>query len=490
MPRLVGSETIAGSRLLVLRDPPSALALRTGSTCLYPGEHLDIAINVNVAHASLRELSTLRVVVHHPAGERVLLDSHDPASLFWKEDQPRPAMLESGYVDGRQLISISCDATGIPIHPADDPVRDCAIVASLFGTNGAVIVTVRSEPFGFVQKPSLPALPDTIQRTSVSASGTFQVNGKPFFFHPFPLEKTDLGSVSRALNFPKSHKILPLPFPKDLIFPIDQDATWKQTVQTFVTAHRTDPKLFAWCFAHDGETMMWFDKWRDMAACQRKVAAWVRELDPNHSIISAEWLFGTGTLDAASARQFDFLDEVDVEPGLSWLPDVNAIRAAASQASARNPCVVAGLECYYYESPGTLRWRMYEALRRGASDVGICPSNMLTPSPENISFLRCLYAEELGLEPMLAASAPAKAALCDDPNVTVWEREQGSVRYVIVQGNRKAAKIGERFTVRLPSSPNVVDVLFEGRTLKSAGLSFSDVLDDATTVHVYRAGLK
>src|SRR5260221_8925036 len=84
---------------------------------------------------------------------------------------------------------------------------------------------------------------------------------------------------------------------------------------------------------------------REMASCQRKAAGWAREIDPNHLILSAEWLFGTGTMDVASAGQFNYLDELDVEPALSWLPNGDAIRQSAIQNSARIPCVVAGLEC-------------------------------------------------------------------------------------------------------------------------------------------------
>lgn len=87
--------------------------------------------------------------------------------------------------------------------------------------------TATSEPFGFMQRPAMPALPNAITRTSVSDSGLLLANGEPFFFRPFPLEKTDLGGISRTLNFPKTHKILSLPFPQNLVVPADQEGTWK-----------------------------------------------------------------------------------------------------------------------------------------------------------------------------------------------------------------------------------------------------------------------
>ena len=388
-----------GSFFYGTADAP--ISIRTDSTCVYPGEKLSIGINVNVARESLGEIAICRIVLHSATHESTLLETKDIAANFWKEDQPRPGLLEAGVVSGRQLITLSCDCTELPIRPATDPFREWNIVATLLDTAGKVIGSAASEPFALVARPPAPSLPEKIRQTHISPAGVLLVNGSPFYFRPFPLEKTDLGAVSRLVNFPKTHKTLPLPFPKELTFPAGEDELWKKKVQSFVDRNRGDPKLFAWHFDHNGETMMWFDRWREMAACQRKVADWTRERDPDHVILSAEWLFGTGTLDTNSARQFDFLDELDVEPALSWLPDVNAIRESGHNHANRDICVVEGLECYHYQPLDALRWRMYEAMGYGASDVGICPSNMLAPRPEAVTFLRTLYAEELCLETML-----------------------------------------------------------------------------------------
>ena len=85
------------------------------------------------------------------------------------------------------------------------------------------------------------------------------------------------------------------------------------------------------------------------------------EVDPDQVILGAEWLFGTGHADPEAARPFDFLDELDVEPALSWLPDCHAVR----QAIGRPVAIVAGLECYHYETLAQLRWRMYERCGKG-----------------------------------------------------------------------------------------------------------------------------
>ena len=369
-------------------------------------------------------------------------------------------------------------------------MRDCDVIVTLKDKAGKVIARQASEPFGFLRRPPPPTLPERISRTTVSADGTLLVDGRPFFFRPFPLEKTDLGSVSRRLNFPGTHKILPLPFPKELVFKPAEDDLWKKNVQAFVKANRGDPKLFGYFFDHNGETIMWLDGWRDMAACQRKAAGWAREVDADHVILGAEWLFGTGTLTADAARHFDFLDVLDVEPAAGWAPDGRAVREAVRQGAGRGACVVAGLECYHFEPLAELRWRMYEALRRGSNDVGICPSGMLAPRPEAITFLRGLYGEELALGPMLAAADPAAPSRCDDPALDLWERQDGRTRWLVVlrHGDPKGAAKAATFT--LPGAAAKVEVLFEGREVPARGPSFSDELRGPSAVHVYRITLE
>ena len=109
---------------------------------------------------------------------------------------------------------------------------------------GKVVAEQESEPFGFLTRPLPMILPGKIERTAVSPGGLLLVNGKPVFFRPFPLSKTDLVSVSRMLHFPKTHKLLPLPFPKEMVFKPGEDAFWKQTVQERVRANKSDGKLF------------------------------------------------------------------------------------------------------------------------------------------------------------------------------------------------------------------------------------------------------
>jgi len=98
--------------------------------------------------------------------------------------------------------------------------------------------------------------------------------------------------VGRTLNFPGTHKILALPYPRSCCSGQDDDL-WKKKVQDFIRDKKGDPKLFGYYFVTMGKRRFWFEKWKEMAACQRKVAGWVREIDANHVIMSASWLFGT-----------------------------------------------------------------------------------------------------------------------------------------------------------------------------------------------------
>lgn len=469
---------------LAFGTPPSPVAVRATSTYAYPDERVDVGVNLNVTRKSLaEEVGGCRVTVKHPGGERVLLDTPDVLKALWTPDAPRPVMLDEGHVDARNLIALSIDPAGLPVHPYNAPVRDCTVVVTLTDKAGKTIAERASEPFGFMRRPPAGlSLPETIESTSVSPAGLMLVNGRPFFFHPFPTEKADLGGMSRTHHFPKTHKILPLPFPEELLFKPDEDAAWKQKVQDFVRQSKDDPKLFGYYFAHNGETTFWFDAWREMAACQRKVTGWAREVDSKHLILSAEWLFGHGALKPEAARHFDFLDVIDVEPGLRWTPDSHAVR----QAIGRPVAIVAGLETYYSQPPALIRWRAYEALRQGASDVGICPSAMLYPKPETVSFLRGLYGEMAGLEPMLAAPPPPQPAACDSPAVTLWERQDGATRYLVAMRGGEDKPVGP-VTFTLPAPVTKVEVMFEGRQIAPAGgKTFSDTLAVPYTTHVYR----
>jgi hypothetical protein len=464
--------------------PASPIALRLGGSYAYPDEKMDVGVNLNITRATLNEVASCRVVVVHPKGEKLLLQTEAVAQAFWTPDQDRPRLLAGGFVDARDLLSLSIAGEGLPLHPHTNPVRDCRVTVTLEDQAKKLIARQTSEPFGFLERPAAPQLPDVIRKTEISEGGTLLINGKPFVFNCFPYGPTDLGSVSRTLNFPRTHKVLPLPFPKELTFKPDEEAGWKQKVQDFVKANKDDPKLFGYFFNHDGETSFWLKEWQEMARCQRKVAAWVRELDGNHVILGANWLFGHEGLTPEAGKHFDFLDVIDVEPGLTWTPDCHGVRKAAG----RPVSMVAGLECYYFQPINVLRWRVYEALRQGANGIGICPSGMLGPRPEIISFLRGLHGEVEGLRPMLASKPPAEAARVSNPDVTLWERQDGKTRYLVaLVGDRKGADRELQVSFTLPMKTGRVEVLFEGRTLAAEGGRFTDTFAKPYTVHVYRA---
>jgi hypothetical protein len=202
--------------------------------------------------------------------------------------------------------------------------------------------------------------------------------------------------------------------------------------------------------------------------------------------MSAEWLFGHEGLTPESAVPFKFLDVMDVEPGQEWTPDCHAVR----EATGRPTAVIAGLECYYFQPLELIRWRCYEALRQGASGLGICPSGMLRVSPEKVSFLRGLYGELVALEPAIAGSSPTEKTRCQHPGIVVWEKLDGEVRYTFaMRGKRQPNETYGKVEFTLPGSAeksDKLDVLFEGRSVKLSDGKFSDDFDTPYTVHVYR----
>ncbi len=473
---------ISGSVSLTFAAPAAPVSIRMGNICLFPSEKLEVGINLNLAKATIALVKNCKVVVEHPGGDKMMLDTEDvPGAMAGGKETP--SLLREGYVDARNLVDLVVDTSGLPVHSAANPMRDCVVRVTLKDAAGKTMFTQESEPFGVMERPAMDALPATITQTKIGEGGWLTVNGRPFSFRPFPLDNTDLGNMSRRSNLPKECKILPLPFPKELKFAAGSDEEWKKKTQEFVGANKGDPKLLGYFFDHDGETTFWFDDWKQMAACQRKVVGWAREIDSNHVIMSAQWLFGHGALKPAMAEYFGFLDVIDVEPGLTWTPDANAFREKAG----RPVCVVAGLECYHYQSPNVLRWRMYEAMRQGVNDIGICPSGMLSARPESVSLLRSLYAESAALRAALSAPTPKVATACDNGAVRVWERETAAGRYVIAmrESDGESDSVTAKFT--LPVDSDKVEVLFEPRKVTAADRSFTDVFGKYA-VHVYRVG--
>jgi hypothetical protein len=462
--------------------PPAALTVALDALYVYPEENLTAAINFHVASGSLSSVHC-RIVLKTPSGEQELLPTGEVWSRLWQSGQPRPAMLDNGYADARDLLPLSIPAEKLPRHPFNHPVRDCQLVVTLLDSAGKTVATHESTPFGCIETPQLPGLPEKITRTEVNKSGTILVNGRPYVFNMFPVnDKMDLGNISRLVNFPPTHKILPLPFPKELIFNDADEPAWKEKVEAFVRANKHDPKLFAYHFAHNGETSFWFDQWKQMAACQAKVTGWVRQLDPNHMVMSAHWLFGHGALTPEAAEPFGFLNTLDVEPGLTWTPDSRAVRGVTKRPVA----VIAGLETYYFQSLEVLRWRTYEALRQGANGIGICPSGMLRLSAEKVSFLRGLAGEINGLEGAIVGPEPSEKTTCEQPAITVWEKQDGKTRYVIAMRGAEPGTGPVEAQLTLPKPAASVGVQFEGRTLAAPKRSFKDSFDTPYTVHVYR----
>lgn len=143
------------------------------------------------------------------------------------------------------------------------------------------------------------------------------------------------------------------------------------------------------------------------------------------------------------------------------------------------------MECYHFQPPEVMRWRMYALLSGGASDVGICPSGMLAARSESVSYLRGLYAEEAALEPMLTGDEPAKMSTCNNPSAAPWEREQHGVRYLVAMSRSPDHANSQKYEIKLPMDAAKITVMFEGRQVDTNGRTFADRLEDGFAVHVY-----
>jgi len=95
----------------------------------------------------------------------------------------------------------------------------------------------------------------------------------------------------------------------------------------------------------------------------------------------------------------------------------------------------------------------------GANGIGICPSGMLAPKPEIISFLRGLHGEVQGLEPVLTGSVPKDSTKADHAEVTVWNaRMQDALSDRHAGSTPVSAKDG-RVTFQLPVSAKSAHVM-------------------------------
>lgn len=474
--------TLGGPAPLSFSVPPP-LTVRIGQLYIYADEALSAGINVNVSHGSLAKLGRLTVSVVFPGGRRVVRALAAPAAAFWTADEPRSPMLQNGYVSAYNLIALNVDRAGLPVHPFTDPVRDCRLEVTLADASGRTVASASSEPFGFLQRSRSGAIRSSIHRTSLAPDGTVLVDGQPYLFDCFPTEPMDLGAAAATMNFPKEWTIRPIPFPQNLTIPPEAEREWQTRIRDFVLKYRHDPHLFGWRFAHDGEITFWNRNWREVAASERKAAEWVRDADPNHIILGAGWLLGHAALTPETARAFGFLDVIEVEMGLSWIPNANDARKAAG----RPLCIVAGMECYYTQPADMIRWRMYRALMEGANGIGICPSGMLAAKPELVSLLRGLHAEVEALRPFIAGGAPVPAS-SSNPAVSVWAKRSGNE--ILVIAARIAAGGPSSGTITVPAAEGAADVLFEGRRLPVRGIKITDDWATPHTVHVYRMGVR
>ncbi len=470
--------TLGGPAPMAFSVPPP-LETRIDQLYVYSDEELGLGINVNVSRMSLAELGQLRVVVTYPGGQRILRTLPHPQASFWNVNEARPAMLAKGYISAANLIFLTVNRAELPVHAFTDPTRDCRIEVTLADQNGRILAKSVSEPFGFLRRPIPGYTRNLIHQTSVGADGTLMVDGLPYVFNCFPTDPMDLGAASATMNFPKAWVIQPIPFPADLVIPPGGEAEWKAKIQGFVAHHRGDPHLFGWRFAHDGEITFWNRRWRDVAASERKAAEWIRATDPSHVIMGAQWLLGHKALTVETARAFGFLDVVEVEMGLSWIPDADAARREAG----RPFCLIAGLECYYTQSAEMIRWRMYRALMEGANGIGICPSGMLVARPELVSLLRGLHAEVEAIKPFLCGATPVRVA-SSNPSVSVWARRAGNA--ILLIAARTAAGASPAGTITLPAANGTAEVLFEGRTVPIRAGHITDNWQGSYSTHVYR----
>ena len=112
---------VAGPTPFAFGTPPSPLTLRLGSVYPYPDEKLDVGVNLNVTTRGVGAVASCRAAIRFPGGELPLLDTDDVAASFWTADKPRPALLDGGFVDARNLITLSVGAPACPSMPPPTP---------------------------------------------------------------------------------------------------------------------------------------------------------------------------------------------------------------------------------------------------------------------------------------------------------------------------------------------------------------------------------
>jgi len=139
-----------------------------------------------------------------------------------------------------------------------------------------------------------------------------------------------------------------------------------------------------------------------------------------------------GSRRADVARYFlPAYDIVGVEASFaSYVPNLRVDYFPAM--GGRNCAILVGFEHYYFLPFEELRYRSYLSVMRGAAGLGLIPSRMMMPRPEQNNYLRGMNAECRSLAAVFAAPPPRSLTTASVPSLFTWEKEQDGKRYLFV----------------------------------------------------------
>ncbi|MDA0839247.1 MAG: hypothetical protein O2857_15875 [Planctomycetota bacterium] len=409
---------------LAFGTPSSLLSTRMSHQYLFPDEKLVAAANVQVSRRSLKEVSRLLLQVTNPQGKvvsEVAVD--DPAErlpiIVPGASQALP------YLNTSNVVTMSPDLITCEIRPWQEATRDYSLRLLLLAKDGAELARAGGMKFGRMT-PFAPSGLKMVNKgrhgphvkweptgkVSVNAEHFLLIDDKPFFPVYFG-EYGDTFRPAEGIN-------------------IDRDQIMCLGANPLLLTSEEKQK-------YGMEASFGVGEW-DLNGMLSLTVEQVRSSlgkfradNPGRLVVGGYDLVShPGSRRADVAKYFlPAYDVLGVEASFaSYVPNLKVDYFPAMQGS--KCAILVGFEHYYFVPFEELRYRSYLSVMRGAAGLGLIPSRMMTPRPEQNNYLRGINAECRSLASVFAAPSPNSLTLASHPNLFTWERGLDGKRFLFV----------------------------------------------------------
>lgn len=404
--------------------PSSLLSTRISHQFLFPDEKLIAAANVQVSRLSLAELSRLLLQVTDPDGKVVTQVTVDEPGKRLPIIVPEAAEALP-YLNIANAVTMAPDLTKCRIRPWNEATRDYTLQLALIAKDGTELARAGGMQFGRMT-PFPPTRLKMIDKGTVGRrkvwepAGKVSVNDEHFllidgapFFPVYFGEYGDTFRPTEGVNIDRS-QIMCLGANPLLLTP-DEKKKYGMPASFGVGEWDLNGMLDL--------------KVEEVQACMAKF----RADHPGKLVVGGYDLVSHPGSRRADVAQY-FLPAYDlagVEASFaSYVPNLRVDYFPAM--GGRNCAVLVGFEHYYFVPFEELRYRSYLSVMRGAAGLGLIPSRMMTPRPEQNNYLRGMNAECRSLAAVFAAPSPKSPIAASVPSLFIWEKELSGKRYLFV----------------------------------------------------------